>query len=146
MAVPIPRVSVGVTNIRRKLAFASTPSIPPAPLVNDPTQQALGLFAPPTKEKLSARRILAGQTVGIPSVHGEVPQVIVIGIHVSALRRGSHSSTLSPSPFGFPKTEGSEPGARGAQFTGKLIHDPQPNPQDIPSARFFMIVLSSAAD
>ncbi len=146
IAAPIPRVNVGVTKTRRKFAFASTQSIPPAPFEKELVPQAFGLFDPPTRENLSARRMLVGQTVGIQRVQGDVPHVIVIGKHVSALNIGKPSSTLSPSHFGFPKIDGSEPGASGAQFTGKLIQDPPQNPHDIESARFFAIVFISLAE
>lgn len=128
IAAPIPSVSVGVTKILRKFAFASTHNIHHAPFENILTPHAFGLFAPPTRAKLSARRTLTGHTAGIPIVHGEFPQVIVRGIHVSALIIGIHSSTFSPSHHGKPSIGGSFPGASGAQLSGKLIQLHHPNP------------------
>lgn len=113
MAVPIPRVRVGVTKIRRKLVGSFVPRYHPALGVLD--EQVLVYPMGDT-----------GHTDGI----GKHPQVPYIGIPVRAENIGSHSQTLSPSPIGFPNKTGSDPGARGAQFIGKLIHEPPPNPQE----------------
>lgn len=46
--------------------------------------------------------------------------------------------------IGIPNTTGELHGANGAQFTGKLIHEPQPNPHAKPFARFSAILEISA--
>jgi hypothetical protein len=136
IAVPIPRVSVGVTKIRRKFILPSTQRDPQAHFSNELVPQALGLLAPPViLNPTSLRSGLIGHTVGIPIVQGAVPQANVIGRHVRAENIGTHSSTLSPSHIGLPNNTGSDPGASGAQLSGKLRHHPQPNQHESPSTR-----------
>lgn len=67
------------------------------------------------------------------------------GIHVSAEKIGSPVDGVR-SPSGIPKIDGVLPGASGAQFIGKLIHEPHPNPQESPSARFWAMSPISLAD
>lgn len=136
MAAPIPRVSVGDTNIRRKFILPFIPNEPQAHFSNELVPQALGLLAQPViLNHISLRRALIGHTVGIPIVQGAVPHANVIGKQVSAEKIGKPSSTFSPSHIGLPNNTGSDPGARGAQFIGKLIQLPPPNPQASPSRR-----------
>lgn len=122
IAVPIPRVRVGVTKIRRKLLASFVPRY----------HQALNVLV----EHVLVYHIGdIGHTAGI----AKHPHGPYIGIPVNAENIGIHSSTLSPSPIGLPINTGSDPGASGAQFIGKLIQEPPPNPHASPSARFWVI-------
>ncbi len=140
MAVPIPIVNVGVTKIRILFIFESIPRYHHAPLLNDEFPQAAPLLAHGAIEKLFAQIGLTGHIIGSPRVQGAVQQVIVKGRQVRAANIGSHSSILSPSPYGVPRTDISFPGASGAQFIGDETHPPQPNPHESPSARFCITV------
>lgn len=60
-------------------------------------------------------------------VHGCVQQGNVSGVPVSHENIGNPVSGTRGNA-GNPNIDGAHPGARGAQFTGKLIHDHPPNP------------------
>lgn len=79
--------------------------------------------------------------------HIAVPQGFGIGVgkHVSHPNTGIPVSVES-FDNGYPKTVGALHGASGAQFIGKLIHPPPPNPQLRPSTRFLVIVSRACAD
>lgn len=114
IATHIPRVRVGVTNIRILLEYgAHSQKIHHAP-IGDP-----------------------GHIKGMG--HQGVGSV------VGAEKTGSQAYGVS-GPSGIPKSDGALPGASGAQFTGKLIHDPHPNPHCSPSERFCAIVDISLTD
>ena len=104
IAVPIPSVRVGVTNIRTALVNGA-----------------------PSRRYHPAQIGEPGQTNGIgPNGVGRV---------VGAEKSGSPvDGAIIPS--GNPKSVGALPGASGAQLSGELRHDPQPNPQESPSAIF----------
>lgn len=73
-----------------------------------------------------------------PAPKGEPGQINGIGPKgvgsvVGTLKVGIHSCVRNPSPIGIQNTTGSFPGARGAQLTGELKHDPPQNPQARPS-------------
>ncbi len=106
----MPRVRVGVTNTRKKFdaAAESVPSFHHAHCPLHPVP-----------------RILSGHTEGIQYPDTDI-QVIPANTGIPVL-------TLSQ-PIGIPKTLGTLPGASGAQLSGKLIHDPPPNPHERPLA------------
>lgn len=156
IAVPTPRVSVGVTKIRRKFDAEPAPIIPHAPrsgqagvFHNDPIAAAACHHAAATLAELQGTdalrlRGVIGQIIGIVTHQG----VTHISILVSAANIGSPSLTFNPSPNNFPNITGSDPGARGAQFIGKLIQEPHPNQQARPSSRFCVasIIESSVSE
>lgn len=113
-ARPIPSVSVGVTKTRTVLVASQVPRYPPADV---------GPQIPPP-----AHCTLTGYTLG--RQQGEGPHEACC--QVKAENIGSHSSTRSQSQIGIPNATGSDHGANGAQLSGKLIHDPPPNPQARP--------------
>ena len=113
-AIPNHPVSVGVANILTVFVGAQVPSFHHAD------------FGPHFGHGTNQRGE-AGQTAGT-QIGGVVP-VAGICIQVREEKIGNHSSTLSPSPIGFPNNTGSLHGARGAQLSGVAIHHPQPNPQ-----------------
>lgn len=119
IAVPIPRVNVGVTKTLKKLLGEKVHRY----------HQAPGRFALHVVSRLIG---LIGHTAGTAiQPHGQYN-----GIPVIALKVGIHSETLNPSPTGNQKRTGSFPGASGAQFIGDDIQEPPPNPQESPSAIF----------
>lgn len=149
IAPHIPRVRVGVTNMRRKLDAEFVPSIHPAPIIVhsvDPPE-AMALAASPQDctilEELHtalASRDMGdmGHIIGIVIQYGDTP----ISIRVNALKVGID---IGP-PFGLahhavpgtgvPNTDIGLPGAIGAQFRGKFIQPHHPNQQASPSTKF----------
>jgi hypothetical protein len=73
---------------------------------------------------------LGGQTNGV---------ALVIAANI-----GNHSVTFCQSHTGYQSTTGSPHGARGAQFTGELIHDHPQNQLHIPSATSSTHLLTSS--
>lgn len=53
---------------------------------------------------------------------------------------------IRPSPNNLPNITGSDHGARGAQFIGKLIHEPHPNQHARPSRRFCVASRIASSD
>lgn len=53
---------------------------------------------------------------------------------------------MSQSHKSLPNITGSDPGASGAQFIGKLMHPPQPNQQARPSRRFCVASIIESSD
>lgn len=165
IADPIPRVRVGVTNIRRKFVFPLVPSCPPAcilPVENIGEPHVLcGYFtgnpSPPSDAFPGIPNGDTGQTDGIARLHhsGIYPHApIVIGI-VTQVRAenigievGDHSGDAHPAVPGsvLPRMDIGLPGAIGAQLSGKFIHPPQPNPQASPSIRFCVALTIPSAD
>lgn len=130
--------------MRKKFDELDTPSIPPAPRLDDadcfPADAitlAASIHAAHTFAELHAE-VESKENGEIGHITGKVTQngETHISIRVSQLNNGSPSPTLNPSPTGFPNATGSDPGASGAQFIGKLIHPPPPNPHERPFARF----------
>jgi hypothetical protein len=83
-------------------------------------------------------RELTGCTLGIQQ--GELPHVVCFPVIDE--NTGYHSSIFKPSPKGYQKAVGSDPGASGAQLSGPPIF-PSPNqPQvfSIASSNFSLIV------
>jgi hypothetical protein len=64
----------------------------------------------------------------------------------TGILKGHHSGVSHDFMTGLPKRDGEFPGAKGAQFTGKLIHDPHPNPHLSPLERLSTIVDISLTD
>ena len=144
MALPIPRVRVGVTKIRRKFDFESAHIIPHAHKALEADDFHAEAITTPASAHAAATFALLQDFVS-SNEYGEIGHIIGnvtqngachTSIRVKAENIGSHSFTLNPSPTGFPNTTGSFPGASGAQFIGKLIHPPPPNPHERPFARF----------
>jgi hypothetical protein len=136
IAVPIPRVRVGVTKIRRKLVGEEVPRIPPAHNGNfpvktygDQTPDGFILIASPQVGLKTNGE--SGHTTGKHhSGVGKPVNALKIGIEVGDPSGDAHP--LVPGT-GFPNIARGFPGAIGAQFSGKLRHHPPPNPQASPS-------------
>ena len=111
-AIPNHPVRVGVANILTVLVGDQVPSFHHADCGPH--------FGPGRYHALET-----GQTEGT-HIGGVVP-VAGICSHVSEENIGSPSSTLSPSPIGFPKSARSPHGASGAQLSGVAIHQPPQN-------------------
>ncbi len=78
-------------------------------------------------------RVEIGYTVGIQ--HGAVPHIICNPVRDENI--GNPDEGLIPGILrGNPNNDGELPGARGAQLSGKLRHDPHPNQQESQSMRF----------
>jgi len=105
MAVPTPRVSVGVTKIRRKFEAESVPITPPAPIIvqteescaaiaHAASPHAFGILAEKLQLAFASRLIgETGQIIGIVIQYGVSP----ISNRVSAENIGNPSSIISPS-------------------------------------------------
>lgn len=150
IAVPIQRVSVGVTNIRRKLFFDFVPRTQPAPILVDAVDtpiNALGIWAIASHQAVAMLVELHGRLASRAS--GEIGQmagivtqygVTQISTLVRAAKIGIPWFTAGALPIEVQSTDIAFPGASGAQLIGDERHPPPPNPQESPSARFCIAV------
>lgn len=82
---------------------------------------------------------LIGHIIGVVTQYGENHQ----SKRVNHDNKGTPSSTLNPSPIGYPRTTGSFPGASGAQFIGKLIQALPAHPPQPPSSSYISCAVAS---
>lgn len=113
------------------------PSIPPAHGFH-PVHAAI-FPNPGWSDGASKEKRGVGPMAGIPRLYGHIANPhgsrSGIGKQVNEENIGIPVEGVS-FPSGIPNMDGTLPGASGAQLIGKLIHDPPPNPQESPSARF----------
>lgn len=148
IAVPIPRVSVGVTKILRKFEAEEVQSTPQAQIlveaVDCPTKtdgiwliashHAVATLVELQGKDAFSDRGVTGQINGIVTQYGETP----ISIRVRAEKIGRPWFIEGVLPIGVQRTDIAFPGAKGAQLIGEDKHPPPPNQHESPSARFFI--------